>query len=783
MADKSARLAFILSLTDKVTAPLGKVKMGFSDLAEQSEKHIKTMGFGLAGITGAYVGITQSMEPALEMNRALGEVRSLNVAEDALNALNRKSLEFSVAYGENARDFVASAYHIEGAIKGLVGNQLATFTNASDVLAKATKSDADTMGSYVGTMYNLFKGQADAMGKGQWVETLAGQTATAVQLFRTSGEQIGEAFKAAGGLASTAGVSLAEQMAVLGTLGSTMDGGEAGGLYKSFFENVSGASEKLGMSFVDQQGKLLPMMDILDKLQGKFGDLTIEANGKKLRDAFGGEAARLITTLMGDTGRLKNGMEQLGNVRGLENAERMAKAMVDPWQQFGAAVQALRIAFGQSLIPILAPLMDRLVAIAGTLTRWTQLFPNITRVIGIATLVVFGIIAAMSLLTLTVGMSKMVWLGMITVWKVLTMAGLRSIAMFLYHTVMVIGFVAGLVLMVAWMGLVKGAMLLWQGAIWLVNTALLANPVTWIVIGIVALVAAVAAAIVYWDEWTSALLNSEAFQWVSGQLTALSAWFDSMGGWSNMASAAWDAIVNIFKSAINGLIEMLNKIPGVQIDAAFGDMPAAPQLPKISAPQVEAPLLPQLVNAPQQQIQAPPLVLAPTPKAPAPVMPTLEALQPPAQAPALVLAPAPKAPSSPMATPAALQPPAPVAQARMPREVPRALPALVAVPPVKPPAPIGPQLTIPQPPQAPPLVTAPAPTEKAEQSQQRINGSVSSLSPKRPDAVPRGGFLTSIQNNNQTQNKGTHVENVNIHTAKQMNPLELEGMLAMAVGG
>jgi TP901 family phage tail tape measure protein len=770
MADKSARLAFILSLTDKVTAPLGKVKMGFSDLAEQGQKNITQMGLGLAGMVGAGVAITQSLEPALEMNRALGEVRSLNVAEDALNALNRKSLEFSVAYGENARDFVASAYHIEGAIKGLVGSQLATFTNASDVLAKATKADAATMGTYVGTMYNLFKSQADAMGKGQWVETLAGQTATAVQLFRTSGEQIGEAFKAAGGLASTAGVSLAEQMAVLGTLGSTMDGGEAGGLYKSFFENVSGASEKLGMSFVDQQGKLLPMMDILDKLKGKFGDLTIEANGKKLRDAFGGEAARLITTLMGDTGRLKNGMEQLGNVRGLENAERMAKAMVDPWQQFGAAVQALRIAFGQSLIPILAPLMDRLVGIASTLTRWTQLFPNITRVIGIATLVVFGIIAAMSLLTLTVGMSKMVWLGMVTVWKVLTMTGLRSIAMFLYHTVMVIGFVSGLVLMVAWMGLVKGAMLLWQGAIWLVNTALLANPVTWVVIGIVALVAAVAAAIIYWDEWTSALLNSEAFQWVSGQLTALSEWFDSMGGWSAMASAAWDGIVNIFKSAINGLIEMLNKIPGVQIDAAFGDMPAVPDLPTISAPQVEAPLLPQLVSAPQQPIQAPPLVMAATPKAPAPAIPALNALQPRAQAPALVLAPVPKTP-------------APIAQPLTAPEAPRTAPALVATPALKTPAPIGPQLHVPQPTQPPALVTASKPTEKAEQSQQRINNAVSSLSPKRPDAVPRGGLLASIQNNNQTQNKGTHVENVNIHTGKPMNPLELEGMLAMAVGG
>lgn len=730
MADRSARLAFILSLTDKVTAPLGRVKMGFSDLAEQSQNNIKTMGLGLAGLMGAGVAITQSLEPALEMNRALGEVRSLGVAEDALTALNRKSLEFSVAYGENARDFVASAYSIEGAIKGLVGNQLATFTNASDVLAKATKSDAETMGQYVGTMYNLFKGQADAMGKGDWVETLAGQTATAVQLFRTSGAQIGEAFKSAGGLASTAGVSLAEQMAVLGTLGSTMEGGEAGGLYKAFFENISGASEKLGMSFVDQQGKLLPMMDILDKLKGKFGDLSIEANGKKMRDAFGGEAARLITTLMGDTDRLKNGMERLGNVRGLENAERMAKDMVDPWQQFGAAVQALRIAFGQALMPILQPLMSKLTAVATTLTRWSQLFPNITRVISITVLTVFGIVAALSLLTLTVGVSKMVWLGLVTVWKVLTWTGYRSIAMFLYHTVMTTAFVAGLVLMVAWMGLVKGAMLLWQGAIWLVNTALLANPVTWIVIGIVALVAAVVAAIVYWDAWTSALLNSEAFQWVSGQLTALSDWFDSMGGWAGMASAAWDGIVGIFKQAINGLIEMLNKIPGVQIDAAFGDMPTVPELPGISAPQVDTPLLPQLLNTPQQPIQTSPLVMAGTAKAPVSAMPMLDALQPHAQPPA-------------------------------------AQPPVGLEPPRQPPA----------------LVLAPAPTEKAEQSQQRINNSVASLSPKRPDAVPRGGLLSSIQNNNQTQNKGTHVENVNIHTGKQMSPLELEGMLAMAVGG
>ena len=660
MADRSARLAFILSLTDKITAPLGKVKTSFSDLAEQGQNNIKTMGLGLAGMVGAGVAISQSLEPALEMNRALGEVRSLGVAEDALTALNQKALEFSVAYGENARDFVASAYSIEGAIKGLTGSQLATFTNTSNLLAKATKSDAETMGAYVGTMYNLFKTQADAMGKSEWVEKMGGQTALAAQLFRTDGAQLKDAFKEVGQIANTAGVDLAEQFAVIGTLSSTMEGGDAGGLYKSFFENIGAASEKLGMKFNDQNGQLMPMADILAKLEGKFGDLNSAAAGAKLTEAFGGEGARVITALSKDTDRFKSSLDKLGQVRGLEDAANMAKAMVDPWQQFAKAVEALRIAFGQALIPILAPLMDRLVGIAGTLTRWTQLFPNITRVVGITVLTILGLTAAMAAMTFLVGLSKMVWLSLVVVWQVLTWTGWKSIAMFLYHAVMVTAFVAGMILMVAWMGLVKGAMLLWQGAIWLVNAAMYANPVGLIIAGIVALVAIVGAAIYYWDDLSSALMNTVAFKWVSDQLSALSDWFGSMGGWSGMAKAAWDGIVAIFQKAINGLIEMLNKIPGVNIEASLGSMP----------------------------------------------------------------------------------------------EIPGATSAMSA----------GEQ------------------AERSQKVQQSINAAIPSLSPTRASAVPPGGLLTSIQNTNN-QNKGNSVGNVNIYTSKPMSTLEMENMVAMAVGG
>ena len=661
MADRSASLAFILSLQDKVTAPLGKVKMGFSELADQSEKHIKTIGLGLGGLTAGVVGIRESMEPALEVNRALGDVRSLGVTEDALAALNSKSLEFAVNYGENAKDFVASAYLIEGAIKGLAGNQLATFTNTSNLLAKATKTDAETMGEYVGTLYNLQKSQADAMGKGEWVEKLGGQTALAVQLFRTSGAAMKDAFKEAGAIATTAGVDLAEQMAVIGTLSSTMEGGDAGGRYKAFFENIGAASEKLGMKFTDQQGKILPIMSILDKLQGKFGDLTSASAGAKLMEAFGGEGAQVIGALAKDTGRLRNGIEQLGKVRGLENAEQMARAMVDPWQQWASLVEVMRTVFGQVLIPVLSPFMNKMVDIGKTLVRWSQLFPNITRVIGITALTIMGIVAAMSALTMVVGIARMTWLGLLTVWKVVQLLSLRTVAVFILQKLAILAYVAVIYTLSAGLALIRGAMLLWQSAIWLVNVALTANPIGLIVMGIAVLIAIVAAAVYYWDEWTSALMNTAAFQFVAEKFQKLADWFNSMGGWSGMAKAAWDSIVGVFTKAINGLIEMINSIPGVNIEARFGGMP-------------EVPGIDVATNASD---------------------------------------------------------------------------------------------------------TANA----AQKAQQTINAAIPSLSPTRPTAVPPGGLLTSIQNNSSSQSKGTHVENVNIHTGKTMTPLEMENMVAMAVGG
>lgn len=653
-AAATSKLDFILRLNDLVTKPLSKVQAAFGDLAGKGQKGISQMGIGLAGVVGTGYALQQAMQPALEQQRALGEVKSLGVAADALDLLNQKSLQFSVAYGENAQAFVRSAYDIQSAIGGLTGTQLAAFTNASNVLAKATKADASTITSYVGTMYGIFKNQADAMGKAEWVENLTGQTGLAVQLFKTTGPQMSAAFTAVGANATAAGIGLSEQMAILGQLQATMSGGEAGTKYKAFLSGVGGAQEKLGLTFTDSQGRLLPMLNILDKLKGKFGDTLDVAESDQLKKAFGSdEAVGLIKLLMNDTAGLTNNMAQLGKVKGMAQAEKMAKAMVDPWQQFASAVEAVRIAFGQALLPVLNPLMERLTGVAAGVQRWTALFPNLTRLIGMTALAVVALTAGTALLTFLFGVWRTAVLPVIAVWKLLQLVAWRSVGAFLVHALMITAYAGGLALLATGLGVVKGAMLLWQGAIWLTNAALWANPVVWIVVAVIALVTAVAAAIYYWDTWTAALMNTAAFQWMAAQLQALSDWFGSIGGWSGMARAAWDGIVAIFTSAVNTLIGLLNKIPGVEINAGFGALPTPPSLDALAA---------------------------------------------------------------------------------------------------------------------------------AQKAQQTINAAIPSLSPTRAAAVPPGGLLTSIQNSS-SQNKGTHVEKVEIHTGKAMSPLELESMMSMAVGG
>lgn len=128
----------------------------------------------------------------------------------------------------------------------------------------------------------------------------------------------------------------------------------------------------------------------------------------------------------------------------------------------------------------------------------------------------------------------------------------------------------------------------WSGvtAVWSFTAALLANPITWIVIGIIALIAIIVLMITHWDDVKR--IVGIVVDWIVDR------WNWAVGVFKNVASAIgdffshiWDGLTSGAKSAINWVIDMLNHavdalnflvkginlIPGVNI-------PLIPHIPK-----------------------------------------------------------------------------------------------------------------------------------------------------------------------------------------------------------
>lgn len=503
------KLTFTVGLKDMVSPTAKSINTTISGMKQNATQGFDAIRGGAVGLAGAGFAIKTFMQPVYDMQKALGEVKSLDVAQKELDSLTAKSLRFSMAYGESATDFVRSSYDIQSAITGLVDGELAKFTNASNILAKGTKADAATITNYMGTMYGIFKNQANKMGKAEWVEQLTGQTAQAVKMFKTTGTEMSGAFTSVGASATSSGISLNEQMAILGTLQSANSGSEAGTKYKAFLSGVGKAQEKLGLKFTDSAGRMLPMIKILNKLKGKFGE-TLEVSEKvDLEAAFGGgEPVALIDLLMGQTDGLSNSITKLGQIRGMDNAVKMAKAMVDPWEQFHATTEAVRIGFGNALLPTINDFLQMLSNGMTTLYEWTQAFPNITKYVGYLTLGILGLGAGVGAFYILMGFAKMAMAAMGTGILILK-AGMLGLTV-------VLGFLKTSFIKLA--------------------ITMLLNPMILMAFGVIALIAVIGVLIYKWDALVKWFKSTDLGQWFFAQMDSVAEAFSGM----------YDIAMNIF---------------------------------------------------------------------------------------------------------------------------------------------------------------------------------------------------------------------------------------------
>ena len=272
-----------------------------------------------------------------------------------------------------------------------------------------------------------------------------------------------------GASATNANVPLEEQLTILGMLQGTMSGSEAGTKYAAFIQSAAKGGEELGLSFLDANNQLKSLPEILDQLRGKYGD-TIDAMEKQeLASAFGtDEAVDLIDLLYNKTEDLQGNIltmyDALGSGTGVatEMANAINETEPERFERLTQRIQNVKESIGNSLLPTINDLMSTGEQVLTKVGSWVEENQELVRVIMLVVLAIGGF---------------------------LTIAG-TVIAVVSGVGLIITKTISGFKLLKAGFLLAKGALTPLIASVWSFTAALLANPVTWIVIGIVALIAA-----------------------------------------------------------------------------------------------------------------------------------------------------------------------------------------------------------------------------------------------------------------------------------------------------
>lgn len=450
----------VMGLVDNITGPLRSVNAGMEStegrVGRLSAK-MRSLGKAMLPITAAagivLATLTGTVMATAETQKALGELASVGVQDMA--ALEKAGTRFSGQWaGTTKAQFIAAAYDIKSGISTLTDTGVAEFTKLAALTGKATKSTTAEMTSLFATGYGIYKDMYADLSDMQFGEVFSAGIAASVKSFKTTGSGMAQAISQLGAVATTAKVPLEEQLTILGMLQATMSGSEAGTKYKALMQAAAGAGAKLNLQFMDANNQLLSMPDILTKLRSRYGD-TLDAMEKmEIQKAFGTqEAVAVIDLLYGKVGALADNTRSLSAAmrQGTGFTEQMAATMN---QDIGAGIQLLgqRMhnlveVIGKQLIPVMAPVMSLIGQVVNWITAFAEKHSTLTRIIVISV----GVIAALAF-------------GIGTLAAVVGAAGLL------------------------WPILVSGIMAV-TGAVWGFTVALLANPITWIVLGVVALVA------------------------------------------------------------------------------------------------------------------------------------------------------------------------------------------------------------------------------------------------------------------------------------------------------
>lgn len=518
------KLSLIMNMIDNLSGPMAGVasKVG----ANVSKLDAVSEGLGNMAKTGAVMqemgsqitgAVLAPVEATFETRRALGELASLGVQD--LGVVEDAARNFSDQWaGTTKSDFISAAYDIKSGIASLTDEGVAQYTELAGLTAKATKSTVGEMTSLFATGYGIYKNYYDDLTDIEFGEMFSAGISQSVKQFKTTGSEMASAIESLGASATNANVPLEEQLSVLGMLQATMSGSEAGTKYAAFLQAAPKGGDALGLSFLDANNQLKSMPEIIDQLRGKYGETIDAVEKQQLAEAFGtDEAVDLIDLMYGKVGDLQTNIvgmyDALGSGTGVAQAMASAINETEPerFERLQQRIHNVTESIGGSLLPTVNDFMGVGEQVLTKVGTWIDQNQELVRVIMLIVLAVGGfLVVGGSLIAVISGV------GLVVTKAISTFKMLKA------------GFL-----------LAKGALTPLITSVWSFTSALLANPVTWIVIGIVALIAAL-------------VLLYNKCEWFRNAVNAIIDFFkEKLGAALEVAKNIFGAIGNVIGSVMD----------------------------------------------------------------------------------------------------------------------------------------------------------------------------------------------------------------------------------------
>ncbi|WP_275098084.1 phage tail tape measure protein [Sedimenticola hydrogenitrophicus] len=396
------------------------------DRALQRAANAALIAHGAQRVGQAAMGmVTQPVQQMRQVERSKGELASLGMQDTEVVAAKGREMSTKLA-GITTSAFVSAAYDIKSGISTLTDQSVANMTALAALTAKATKSNVDQMTSLFATGYGSFKNSLFAdIGDDEFGQAFSASLAKAVQQFKTDGAKMQQAIQSMGSGLAESGIALSDQFTALGMLQQKMEAGVAGTTLNAL-ERTAGRAQKrfeqmgIAVNTLDKNGNLRSLPELLEQMQGAFGQEYTTETGTRIQEAFGSEeAVRFFKAMWGQQESFR------ANAKAIEEAQRqgeaftgtMAKAMdsnmdarLQLMQQRWAAVQQ-RI--GDALLPVLERLMNVIEPIIDGLGAWIDKHPYLTQALAI----VVGGVGALALaiapvITAVTGLGAAItWMG------------------------------------------------------------------------------------------------------------------------------------------------------------------------------------------------------------------------------------------------------------------------------------------------------------------------------------------------------------------------------------